>query len=118
MEGEKEEEKMETQTRKKLVSHGVQTVLACSSQNISDYLLPIYYKCNVNKCHSQSKYWPYLRRQLVDDQTMNWWSIVVERLNLLEAFYERPFEGVPIYIGNQTRNWWSIVVEKRCYMII
>merc|ERR1712203_1008237 len=45
-------EKKETQTRKKLVSHGVRTVLACSSQNISDYLLPIY-KCNVNKCHSQ-----------------------------------------------------------------
>ena len=51
-------EKKETQTRKKLVSHGVRTVLACSSQNISDYLLPIYYKCNVNKCHSQSKYLP------------------------------------------------------------
>ena len=84
---------METQTRKKLVSHGVQTVLACSPQNISDYLMPIYYKCNVNKCHSQSKYWPSLRRQLVDDQTRNWWSIVVERLNLLEALYERPFEG-------------------------
>ena len=58
MEEEKEEKEMETQTRKKLVSHGVQTVLACSSQNISDYLLPIYYKCNVNKCHSQSKYLP------------------------------------------------------------
>jgi len=41
-EEEKEEKEMETQTRKKLVSHGVQTVLACSSQNISDYLLPIY----------------------------------------------------------------------------
>ena len=40
-EEEKEEEEMETQTRKKLVSHGAQTVLACSSQNISDYLLPI-----------------------------------------------------------------------------
>merc|ERR1711874_911629 len=47
----KEEEK--TQTRTKLVSHGVQTVLACSSQqHISDYLLSIY-KCNFNKCHSQ-----------------------------------------------------------------
>jgi len=40
----KKEKKTQT-TKKKLVSHGVQTVLACSSQHISDYLLPIY-KCN------------------------------------------------------------------------
>merc|ERR1712183_1202149 len=51
----KEKEKEKTQTRTKLVSHGVQTVLACSSQqHIADYLLPIY-KCNFNKCHSQSE---------------------------------------------------------------
>merc|ERR1711936_1456169 len=36
------------------VSHGVQTVLACSSQHISYYLLPIYAKL-INVIHKEKK---------------------------------------------------------------